>query len=139
MRPASAACQSMPSSSRKKNHINDSKEHIRKLNKTKQNKTEDTHLLGNLEPGLLEAKDGAAVEGGGDLEHSVVVVETATDVGHSHPLLYDQHSSDHVLAAQDLGGYEVAYLALEGEAQMCFHADFDDQDVTGLFSESIHH
>ncbi len=80
----------------------------------------DTHLLGNLQPGLLEAEHRAAVEGGGDLEHGVVVVETATDVGHSHPFLYDHHSSDHVLAAQDLCGNKVAYLAEEKEKPMVY-------------------
>lgn len=84
------------------------------------NTSGDTHLLGNLEPGLFEAEDRAAVEGGGDLEHSVVVVETATDVGHSHPFLYDRYSSDHILTAQDLCGNKVAYLAEEREKQMVY-------------------
>lgn len=76
-------------------------------------------LLGDLEPGLLEAEDRAAVEGGRDLEHGVVVVETAADVGHGHPFLYDQHSSDHVVAAQDLCGDEVADLVEERDTQLC--------------------
>lgn len=71
----------------------------------------DTNLLGNLQPGLLEAKHGAAVKRGGDLEHRVVVMETATDVSHSHPFLYDRYPSDHILTAQDLCGNQVAYLA----------------------------
>lgn len=70
----------------------------------------DAHLLGHLEPGLLEAEHGAAVERGGDLQHGVVVVETPADVGHGHPFLYDRHPSDHILAAQDLGSNKVAYL-----------------------------
>lgn len=73
------------------------------------------YLLGNFEPSLLEAEDRAAVEGGGDLEHGVIIVETATDVGYSHPFLYDHHSSNHVLTAQDLCGDKVAYLAEERE------------------------
>lgn len=70
----------------------------------------DAHLLGHLEPGLLEAEHGAAVERGGDLQHGVVIVETPADVGHGHPFLYNRYSSDHVLAAQDLCGNKVAYL-----------------------------
>lgn len=45
------------------------------------------HLLRNFEPCLFETEDGAAVDGGGDLQHSIVVVQAATYVGHSHPLL----------------------------------------------------
>lgn len=78
----------------------------------------DTHLLGNLEPGLLETEDRAAVEGGGDLQHGVVVVETAADVCYSHPFLYDEHPRDHVIAAQDLRGNKVAYLAEERRKQI---------------------
>lgn len=73
-----------------------------------------TDLLGDLEPGLLQAEDGAAVQGGCDLQHGVVVVETAADVGHGHPFLYDQHPGDHVVAAQDLCGDEVADLVERG-------------------------
>lgn len=68
------------------------------------------HLLGHLEPGLLEAEHRAAIEGGGDLQDGVVIVETPADVGHGHPFLYDRYASDHVLAAQDLCGNKVAYL-----------------------------
>lgn len=94
-----------------------------KKKKKETNTSGDAHLLGNLEPGLLEAEDGAAVEGGGDLEHGVVVVETATDVGHRHPFLYDRYSGDHVLTAQDLRGNEVAYLAGEREKRTV-HAQY---------------
>lgn len=105
MRPASAACQSKLLSGGKKKKVIKST-----IRRGKKKTSGDTHLLGNLEPGLLEAEDGAAVEGGGDLQHGVVVVETATDVGHSHPFLYDGYSSDHVVTAQDLRGDKVAYL-----------------------------
>lgn len=77
-----------------------------------------THLLGNLEPSLLKAEDRAAVKGGGDLEHSVVVVETATDVSHSDPFLYDHYPCDHILTAQDLCGNKVAYLSEDREKRM---------------------
>lgn len=71
----------------------------------------NTNLLWNLQPGFLEAKHGAAVKGGGDLEHCIVVMETATDISHSHPFLNDRYPSDHILTVQDLCGNEVAYLA----------------------------
>lgn len=77
-----------------------------------------THLLGNLEPSLFEAEDRAAVKGGGDLQHSIVVVETATDVSHSDPFLYDYYPCDHILTAQDLCGNKVAYLSEDREKQM---------------------
>lgn len=75
-------------------------------------------LLGDLEPGLLQAEDGAAVQGGRDLQHGVVVVETAAYIGHGHPFLYDQHSGDHVVAAQNLCGDEVADLVVDRETQL---------------------
>lgn len=87
-------------------------------------------LLGDLEPGLLQAEDGAAVQGGRDLQHGVVVVETAADVGHSHPLLDDQHSGDHVVAAQDLRGDEVADLVEQRETQQCQLFARDTEDTT---------
>lgn len=42
-------------------------------------------------------------------------MKAAADVGHRHPFLYDQHSGDHVVAAQDLRGDEVADLVEEEE------------------------
>lgn len=45
------------------------------------------HLLRNFEPCLLESEDCAAVDGGSDLQHSIVVVQAAANVGNSHPLL----------------------------------------------------
>ena len=70
-------------------------------------------LLGDFEPGLLEAEDRAAVQGGGDLQHSVVVVETAADVGHRHPLLQHAHPQVHIVPLQDLRGDQVADLRAE--------------------------
>ena len=70
----------------------------------------DKHLLGNLEPGFLEAENRAAVQGGGDLEDCVVVMQAATDVGHSYPFLYDSYPSDRVVTSQDLCGNQVAHL-----------------------------
>lgn len=116
MRPASAACQSTLLSGGKgeEEHNWQHKAHKEEEKKKQLNNVQgDTHLLRNLEPGLLEAKDRAAVEGGGDLEHGVVVVETAAYVGHSHPFLYDRDPWDHILTAQDLCGNKVAYLAKE--------------------------
>ena len=80
----------------------------------------DAHLLGNLEPGLFETEDRAAIERRCYLKHGVVIVETATDVSHRHPFLYDCYSSDHILTAQNLCGNEVAYLAEEREEKMVY-------------------
>ena len=73
-----------------------------------------TYLLADLGPGLLQPVDGAAVEGGGDLQHAVVVVEAAADVGHGHPLLYGAGSRAHVRVGHDLGRHQVAHLNTEG-------------------------
>lgn len=67
-------------------------------------------LLGNFEPGPLEAEDGAAVERGRDLQHGVVVVEAATDVRHRHPLLHHRHPRVHVVPVEDLRGDPVTDL-----------------------------
>lgn len=42
----------------------------------------DSNLFADFCPGLLQPVDGAAVESRGDLQHSVVVVEAATDISH---------------------------------------------------------
>lgn len=46
-------------------------------------------------------------------------MEAAADIGHGHPLLYDQHPGDHVVAAQDLSGDEVADLVEGAETRRC--------------------
>lgn len=68
------------------------------------------YLLGDLEPGFLQAEDGTAVEGGGDLQHGVVVVQAAADVRHGHPLLDGAHPRVDLLVAQDLRRYQVTDL-----------------------------
>ena len=70
------------------------------------------YLLRDLEPGLFQAEYGAAFKGGRDLQHRVVVVETATDVGHCHPLLHDQHPHVHIIPSQDLSGNQVTNLQI---------------------------
>lgn len=68
------------------------------------------YLLGDLEPGFLQAEDGTAVEGGGDLQHGVVVVQAAADIRHGHPLLDGAHPRVDLLVAQDLRRYQVTDL-----------------------------
>lgn len=70
----------------------------------------DRHLLGNLEPGLLEAENRAAVQRGRDFEHGVVVVQAAADVSHGNPFFYNCYPSGRVVATKDLRGNQVAYL-----------------------------
>lgn len=68
------------------------------------------HLFADFSPSFLQTVDGAAVEGGCDLQDPVVVVETATDVCHSHPLLYGAGPGAHVRVGHNLGGNQVAHL-----------------------------
>ena len=60
------------------------------------------HLFADLGPGLLQTVDGAAIQRGGDLQNSVVVVEAAADVGHSDPLLDGVGPGAHVGVGHDL-------------------------------------
>lgn len=78
----------------------------------------EAHLFADLSPGLLQAVDGAAVERRCDLQHPVVVVETATDVGHGHPLLYGAGPGAHVGVGHDLGRHQVAHLQWGKEMTM---------------------
>ena len=70
------------------------------------------YLLRDLEPGLFQTEYGAAVEGGCDFQNRVVVVETATYVGHRHPLLHDRHPHVHIIPSQDLSGNQVTNLQI---------------------------
>ncbi|KAG7216043.1 hypothetical protein INR49_007795 [Caranx melampygus] len=79
---------------------------------TRVNKSKRSAMI-PLRPRFQAAKDRAAVKGGGNLEHGIVVMETAADIGHSHPLLYDCYSGDHIITTQDLCGNKVAYLVEE--------------------------
>lgn len=45
------------------------------------------HLFADFSPGLLQTVDSTSIECGCDLQYSVVVVQTATYVCHSNPLL----------------------------------------------------
>lgn len=107
----------------------------------------DSHLLGDLQPGLFEAEHRAAVQRRCDLEHSVVVMETAADIGHSHPFLNDHHPSDHIVTAQDLCGNKVAYLSEErgkrrADTQYCFRKSINRQMMSrqrGFLDCNIHH
>lgn len=73
------------------------------------------HLLGDFQPGLLEAEDGAAIERGCDLQHGVVVVEAAADVSHRHPFLNHCHTHVDIVPVEDLCGDPVADLTKEQE------------------------
>ena len=72
--------------------------------------------LADFGPGLLKSVDGAAVQRGGDLQHAVVVVEAAADVGHGHPLLYGAGPGAHVSVGHDLGCHQVAHLQHQSRA-----------------------
>lgn len=68
------------------------------------------HLLADFGPCLLQPVDGTAVEGGGDLQDTIVVVEAAADVGYSHPLLYGAGSGAHICVGHDLRRHQVTHL-----------------------------
>lgn len=69
-----------------------------------------SNLLADFCPGLFQPVDGAAVEGRGDLQHSVVVVEAATDVGHRQPLLYGAGPGADVRVGHYLRRHQVTHL-----------------------------
>jgi len=89
------------------------------------------YLLADFGPGLLQPVDGAAVQGGGDLQHAVVVVEAAADVGHGHPLLDGAGPRAHVRVGHDLRGHQVAHLK-HGRREQHHHA------VPWLLTKRIH-
>lgn len=68
------------------------------------------HLFADFSPSLLQTVDGATVEGRRDLQDPVVVVETAADVRHSHPLLDGAGPGAHVGVGHNLWGHQVAHL-----------------------------
>lgn len=71
------------------------------------------HLFADFSPGLLQTVDGATVEGGRDLQYSIVIVEAAADVRHSDPLLYGAGPGAHVGVGHNLWGHQVTHLDIE--------------------------
>lgn len=70
----------------------------------------DSDLFADFGPRLLQPVDGAAVQSGGDLQHAVVVVEAATDVGHRQPLFYGAGPGAHVGVGHNLRRHQVTHL-----------------------------
>lgn len=68
------------------------------------------YLFADFSPSLLQTVDGAAIERRCDLQHSIVVIQTATDVRHSDPLLYRTGSRANISMAHNLGCHQVAHL-----------------------------
>lgn len=104
MTRSSAAGPSAPSS--ETNQQWTSKDHFRLLLKP----SRDPDLFADFGPGLFQPVDGAAVERGGDLQHAVVVVEAAADVGHRQPLLYGAGPGAHVSVGHNLRGHQITHL-----------------------------
>jgi len=69
-----------------------------------------TCLFRDFLPSLSQSVDGAIDEGGADLQHSVVVVHTATDISHCCPLLNRRSSIVDVWPANYLRHYQTAGL-----------------------------
>ena len=93
------------------------------------------YLLADLGPGFLQPVDGTAVEGGGDLQHAVVVVEAAADVGHGHPLLNGVGPRAHVRVGHDLGRHQVAHLNTRVQQSCALGARASPQG----FTTGLHH
>lgn len=70
----------------------------------------DAHLLGHLGPGFLQPVDGGPVQGWGDLQHAVVVVQASANVCHRHPLLNCVGTRADICVIHDLGGHQVTHL-----------------------------
>ena len=68
------------------------------------------HLFADFGPSLLQTVDGAAIEGRCDLQHPIVVVQTATDVCHSNPLFNGAGSRAHISVTHYLGCHQVTHL-----------------------------
>lgn len=68
------------------------------------------YLFADFSPCLLQTVDGAAIERRRDLQHSVVVVQTATDVRHGDPLLDGARSRANISVAHNLGCHKVTHL-----------------------------
>ena len=75
------------------------------------------HLLADFGPCLLQPVDGASVEGGGDLQDTIVVVEAAANVSHSHPLLYGAGSGAYICVGHDLRRHQVTHLGGGGKRE----------------------
>lgn len=67
-------------------------------------------LFADFDPGLFQPVDGAAVEGGGNLQHAVVIIEAPADVGHSQPLLYGAGPGAHICVGHNLRGHQITHL-----------------------------
>ena len=80
-----------------------------------------TYLLGYFLPRLLESIDGTVDEGGTDLQHTVVVVHAATDVGDGRPLFYARHPVRETLSPHNLRHHQAADFVetLTDEEDLC--------------------
>lgn len=72
-----------------------------------------TNLFADFCPCLLQPEDGAAIERRGDLQHSVVVVEAAADIGHSQPLFDGAGPGADVGVGHYLRRHQVTHLRQE--------------------------
>ena len=68
------------------------------------------HRFGHLFPSFPESKDGGVLESCTDLEHSVEIVEAATNVGNRHPLLDDSHATLNRTPRNDFGDNQLRHL-----------------------------
>lgn len=81
----------------------------------------DSNLFADFCPGLLQSVDGAAVERGGDLQHAVVVVEAATDIGHGQPLFDGAGPGADVRVGHYLRCHQVTHLWREDVSEEQTH------------------
>lgn len=102
-----------------------------------------SYLLGDLEPGFLQTEDGTAVEGGGDLQHRIVVVQAPADVRHCHPLLDGTHPCIDLLVPEDLRRYQVTDLwgdtSPSPHIRWTLYNSYTPSSLTAFFKEiSLH-
>lgn len=80
-----------------------------------------SNLFADFGPGLLQSVDGAAVESRGDLQHTVVVVEAATDIGHRQPLFYGAGPGADICVGHYLRSHQVTHLWREDAKETQIH------------------
>lgn len=77
----------------------------------------ENDLFTDFSPGFFQPVDGTAVQGRGDLQYAVVIVQTAAYIGYGHPFLYGARPGAYICVAHNLRGYQVTHLHTESEKE----------------------
>ncbi len=92
----------------------------------------DSNLFADFRPGLLQPVDGAAIESRGDLQHSVVVIEAATNISNRQPLFDGAGPGADVSVGHYLRCHQVTHLCRERERETT------DADENRIFFKPMH-